>query len=68
MSNMINPKLLLEYPIDSMIHSCITSYQSEVVDSRMTLFETQCRYLSLVVSDEEQIVDVVTMTKCLIIE
>jgi hypothetical protein len=65
---MINPKLLLDYPIDSMIHSCITSYQSEVADSRMTLFETQRRYLSLVVSDEEQIVDVVTMTKCLLIE
>ena len=59
---------MLEYPIDSMIHSCITSYQSEVADSRMTLFETERRYLSLVVSDEEQIVDVVTMTKCLIIE
>ena len=62
-------KLLLEYPkVDSMIHSCITSYQSEVADSRMTLSETECQYLSLVVSDEEQIADVVTMTRCLVIE
>jgi hypothetical protein len=64
----IYTKLLLEYPIDSMIHSCITSYQSEVADSRMTLSETERQYLSLIVSDEEQIVDVVTMTRCLIIE
>jgi len=68
MSNMINPKLLLEYPIDPMIHSCITSYQSEVAHSRMILSETERQYLSLVVSDEEQIVDVVTITRCLIIE
>jgi hypothetical protein len=34
----------------------------------MTLSETERQYLSLVVSDEEQIVDVVTMTRCLIIE
>jgi hypothetical protein len=31
-------------------------------------FPSERQYLSLVVSDEEQIADVVTMTRCLVIE